>query len=171
MLASVDVDYRPEGAVAACIGFARWTDPAPRTEVLFERRGAAAAYRPGAFYLRELPPILGVLERLPETPEVVVVDGYAWLGNGRKGLGAHLHAALAGAVAVIGVAKRPFRDADQAIGPARVVPVLRGRSRRPLLVTAVGMDPEQAAGCVARMHGAYRIPTLLRYVDRLCREA
>jgi deoxyribonuclease V len=47
--------------------------------------------------------------------------------------------------------------------------VLRGASTKPLLITAAGMPEAQAAEHVREMHGAFRIPTLLRRVDQLCR--
>ena len=48
--------------------------------------------------------------------------------------------------------------------------VLRGRSAAPLYVTAVGLDVDDAATHVRRMHGDHRVPTLLRRLDHLCRE-
>jgi deoxyribonuclease V len=68
-------------------------------------------------------------------------------------------------VPVIGVAKTAFHASRLA------VPVLRGESRRPLLVTTVGVEVHDAAACIQRMHGPSRLPTLLKRVDRLCREA
>ncbi len=65
---------------------------------------------------------------------------------------------------VFGVAKSRF------VGAVDAVPVTRGRSSRPLFVTAAGMDPEEAAEKIRIMHGAYRIPTMLKLADRLCRE-
>ncbi len=62
---------------------------------------------------------------------------------------------------MIGVAKRPFYQNVEAIA------VTRGRSRRPLFVTAIGIDPRQAAAGVQSMHGNFRMPTLLKLVDAL----
>jgi len=81
------------------------------------------------------------------------------------GLGAHLYEALAGKVAVIGVAKTRFAKAGAA------VEVVRGRGTRPLFITAVGMSAQKAAEHVRSMHGPNRIPTLLKRVDFLCRRA
>ena len=47
----------------------------------------------------------------------------------------------------------------------------RHRSRRPLFVTAAGMPQERAARHIERMHGGFRIPTMLKRVDPLCRNA
>ena len=46
----------------------------------------------------------------------------------------------------------------------------RGTSRSPLYVTAAGMEATEAARHIAEMHGPHRVPTLLKRVDRLCRE-
>jgi deoxyribonuclease V len=164
MIACVDVDYRDEGAVAACVVFRSWPDEAPASEST-ERIASVAPYQPGQFYKRELPCLLAVLRAvLARGPlEAVVVDGYVWLGEGRPGLGAHLHEALEEKVPVIGVAKTRFASARDARE------VVRGDSERPLFVTAAGVDVEAAAERVRSMHGPYRVPTLLRRVDQLCR--
>lgn len=162
MIVALDVDYRDGAAVTACVGFERFTDAAPRFERVVRASHAAAEYEPGRFYLRELPYLLDAIERLEALPSTCVVDGYVWLGPERAGLGAHLHERLGRKVAVIGVAKTPFHG-------ARAIEVLRGKSARPLFVTAVGVDPALAAREVRSMHGAHRIPTLLRRVDALAR--
>jgi deoxyribonuclease V len=121
----------------------------------------ARPYRPGEFYLRELPPLRAVLYGLPAMA-LLVVDGYADLDpRGRPGLGAHAHAEFA--VPVIGVAKSLFRTATHA------VPVARGTSARPLYVTATGIPRNQAADLVRRMAGQYRLPDVLRRADTLAR--
>jgi deoxyribonuclease V len=160
VLAAVDVDYRAEGAVAACVLFATW-DAARPSETLIERVAAFAPYQPGELYRRELPCLLAVLARAPAL-EVVCVDGHAWVGVDRPGLGAHLHRAIGRPV--IGVAKRAFVGA-----PARAL--CRGESRRPLWISTAGHDLDDAIARVASMHGAHRLPTLFKLVDRLCRSA
>jgi deoxyribonuclease V len=165
MLACVDVDYRESHAIAACVLFRRWSDDHAASSRV-ERFEPVAAYEPGAFYRRELPCLLAVLGGVTEPLETIVVDGYVWLGReGQPGLGAHLYEALRRAVPVIGVAKTAYAGD----GAARAV--LRGASARPLFVTAVGVDLDEAAGHVGAMHGSHRIPTLLKEVDRLCRAA
>lgn len=164
MLACVDVDYAGSGATAACLVFGAWADPAP-SEALTASIAEVAPYQPGAFYLRELPCLLAVLGKVKAPLDVVVVDGYVWLSaSGRPGLGAHLHEALGGGVAVVGVAKTGFHGVE-----TFAEQVLRGASKKPLFVTATGIDPKVAAGWIRIMHGPHRIPTLLQRVDRLCR--
>jgi deoxyribonuclease V len=163
MIACVDVDYRGDHAVVACVLFRDWLDPAPAAEWT-HRVAPVAPYQPGQFYRRELPCLLAVLAPRLDEVGTVLVDGYVWLRDEHSpGLGAHLYEALGRKVAVIGVAKSCFQSA------AAAKPVLRGGSKRPLFVTAAGLDLITAAACVRRMHGGYRIPTLLRRVDQCCR--
>jgi deoxyribonuclease V len=109
--------------------------------------------------------LLAALAQAPHLPEAIVVDGYVWLGPERRpGLGARLFEALAGASAVVGVAKAPFFGTVAA-------PVRRGHSQRPLWVTAAGIEDRDAAAHIESMHGQFRIPTLLKAVDRSCRSA
>lgn len=160
-VACVDVDYRETIAVAAGVWLRGWTASEPELEVV-TTLDEAAPYQPGELYRRELPCLLAVLERGPAVG-VVVVDGYVWLGPGRAGLGAHLYQALGERTVVVGVAKSRF------LGATDAVPVYRGNSRSPLYVTAAGVSAEEAAGWVAGMHGAHRIPGLLKRVDQLAR--
>jgi deoxyribonuclease V len=164
MLACLDVDYRPDSTVAACVLFREWSDAAEAAHVV-EYGPPAEPYEPGQFYRRELPHLLKVLASVQEPLEALVIDGYVWLGEERPGLGAHLYEALGRRLPVIGVAKTSFQSSHLA------VPVLRGQSQRPLFVTAVGLDSRAAAQCIQRMHGDSRLPTLLKRVDRLCRES
>jgi deoxyribonuclease V len=165
VFAAVDVDYRASETVAAAVVFAAWDDPAPTIEQTV-RLARAAPYRPGAFWLRELPGLLAVIAALPVVPTCVLVDAYVWLPpDAKPGLGARLHDALGHGTAIVGIAKNPLA------GDALAIPVLRGASKRPLFVTAAGLDAADAAAGVRRMHGVYRVPTLLRRVDRLGRDA
>ncbi|MEO1083483.1 MAG: endonuclease V [Acidobacteriota bacterium] len=150
-------------AVAAAVVFKDWTDPAPTAETRV-RVAPVASYEPGSFYKRELPCLLRVLDALTTPPRTIVVDGHAWLSDGVPGLGAHLHRALDGRAAVVGVAKGSFRGSPDA------APVLRGQSRQALYVTAVGLDISDAVGALQAMHGPFRIPTLLKRVDALSRD-
>ncbi len=163
MIACTDVYYAATHAIAACLLFRDWRDDCSYLE-LTNRVEKPAAYEPGRFYRRELPALLSVVERLPDRPDVIMIDGYVWLGpESSPGLGAYLYRALDGNSAVIGVAKTLFKK-----GPA-VRAITRGTSVRPLYVTATGMDLNEAAERVVPMHGRFRIPTLLKKVDRLCR--
>lgn len=164
MLACLDVHYAGSTAAAACILFDGWTAAAPAGELVRHFTGVAE-YEPGNFYRRELPCLIGTIDRLPRRPEVIIIDGYVWLSPaGRPGLGARLFDALGGSTPVIGVAKSEFPGA-----PA--VKVFRGQSKTPLHVTVAGVDVALAAENVRNMAGAHRIPDMFRLVDRLCRDA
>jgi deoxyribonuclease V len=159
--AAVDVHYPDSGGALAALVVASHPTFAPILAEHTARLDTVAAYRPGAFYERELPAMRAVLA-LAGPVDVLVVDGYAYLdAQGRPGLGAHAHAEFG--VPVIGVAKTAFRGASHAIE------VRRGGSAKPLYVTAAGLDPEYAADLVRRMAGPYRLPDALRRVDALSR--
>jgi deoxyribonuclease V len=120
-----------------------------------------AAYVPGRFFQRELPPLRAVFDGVTGI-ELLIIDGYVDLApEGKPGLGARVHAVLG--VAVVGVAKTPFATATHAL------PVLRGQATRPLYVTAAGMPAAEAAELVRGMSGEFRIPDALREVDALAR--
>lgn len=161
-VALLDVHYEDGGARAAVV-FGAALDVASATLERVVTLAHVEPYEPGAFYRRELPCLRAALATLAEVPALLVVDGYVTLdAAGTPGLGAHLSRAL-GDVPVIGIAKTAYRGAGFAEA------VLRGGSRAPLFVTAVGIDPKIAAASVARMHGPHRIPTLVRRVDQLAR--
>jgi deoxyribonuclease V len=159
--AAVDVHYLMTGGARAAAVLA--TDAA-FAHVLAERAAVVARvspYRPGEFYLRELPALHAVLDDLSGLG-LLVVDGYTHLDlGGRPGLGAHAHAEFG--IPVIGAAKSRFRTATHA------VPVARGSSLCPLFVTGAGMPAADAADLVRRMAGRYRLPDALRRADTLAR--
>ena len=161
MFVTGDVHYLASGGaraaavVAADASFSRLV--ADRVELMPD----VEPYRPGQFYLRELPPLRAVLDGLAEVA-LLIVDGYADLDpDGLPGLGVRASAEFG--VPVIGVAKSAFRTATHAI------PVLRGTSARPLYVTAAGMPRIEAADLVRRIAGRYRLPDALRRADALAR--
>jgi len=161
LFVAVDVHYLKDSRARAAVVCARdgrfssivWTDTAVVS--------ADAAYRPGEFYRRELPPLRAVIPRAGRLA-LIVVDGYVDLDvAGQPGLGARVHAEFG--VPVIGVAKTPFRTATNA---ARV---FRGQSSRPLYVTAAGMTIADAAHLAEEMAGSFRVPYALKLADRLAR--
>jgi len=159
----VDVHYEGEGATVAGILFPSWSSDAV-CRALTRTQPRVEPYEPGAFYKRELPCLLALLERIDDPLDAVVVDGFVTLGDrGVAGLGMHLFQAMGGFVPVIGVAKRRYA------GTPIACEVFRGGSRAPLFVTAAGIGHGEAKELVQGMHGLHRIPTLLGKVDRLCR--
>ena len=164
MLIAVDVQYAELAVVTAAVGFIDWSDSSSTLECVCRAAVMPEPYEPGAFYKRELPFLLEAVTRVERCHpiEAVVIDGHVWLREGQPGLGARLHEVLGARKAVIGVAKAAF-------GGGSAVPVLRGDSSRPLLVTAAGMNEHRAAELVRGMHGPHRLPTLLKRADQLAR--
>jgi deoxyribonuclease V len=161
LFAAVDVHYPPSGGARAALVAA--SDAAfssitcEKTVFVME----VAAYQPGSFYKRELPPLRAVLAGFDDVG-LLVIDGYVDLDPaGRPGLGAHVHEEFG--IPVIGVAKTRFAPATHA------VPVLRGTAARPLYVTAAGLPVADAADLVRAMAGKFRLPDALRRVDALAR--
>lgn len=159
--AAVDVHYPAAGGAVAAAVVAG--DRAFAT-ILAEHLATldtVAAYQPGSFWRRELPALRAVLAQTGPL-ELLIVDGYVDLDpDGSPGLGAYAHAELG--VPVLGVAKSVLRGATHA------APVLRGRSARPLHVTAAGIPQAEAAELVRQMSGSDRLPDALRRVDALAR--
>jgi len=123
LFAAVDVHYLDDASARAALVAARDPQFSVVTRTQTALVDAAARYRPGEFYLRELPPLRAVIPAAGGLA-LIVVDGYVDLDPaGRPGLGAHVHAEFG--VPVVGVAKSPFRTATHAIA------VCRGQSSRP----------------------------------------
>jgi deoxyribonuclease V len=167
VLLAVDVAYdeATRRGLAAGVVFSTWSDKAP----IEERVRACehiAPYEPGAFFRRELPCVLPLIEELLALCPIktVIVDGYVDLGE-QPGLGRHIVDALSARgieCAVVGIAKSRFWG-------AQAIEVFRGASKQPLFVTAHGLDPRTAADHVRAMDGEHRVPSLLRRVDQLAR--
>jgi deoxyribonuclease V len=161
MIAAIDVHYTDDAsATAAAVIFFEFSDSKGYRTY---KKGISGVedYMPGQFYKRELPCIMAILEMIEEEIDTVIIDGYVYLGK-KPGLGLHLWRAMGGKKKVIGVAKKHFRGSD-------AIKVFRGKSRQPLYITSVGIEPFMAADLIVRMHGRYRLPTLLKQADFLSR--
>ena len=163
LILAVDVHYEGDWATAAGVLFEGW-DACAATQTALAHLANVADYESGQFYKRELPGILALLARLTAPPQVIVIDGYVCLGHSQKpGLGKHLFDALNGRMPIIGVAKTRYQ------GTPTSAEVRRGRSQRPLYITAVGLEQAAAKTAVQQMCGNGRLPRLLKQVDQLCR--
>lgn len=162
MLLCIDADHRADATITAALGIADWTADRSVYEKTHRSSSPPADYVPGEFYRRELPGTLEAVRAAPDV-ELVIIDGYVWLASDRPGLGARLHEVVP--LPIVGVAKTRFHDND------RAALVLRGASTSPLYVTAVGIDLQVAVAHVVSMHGPHRLPTMLKRVDRLARDA
>ncbi|MFC0599273.1 endonuclease V [Streptomyces palmae] len=143
----------------------------------------AFPYVPGLLAFREIPAVLGALERLDRTPDLVVCDGYGLAHPRRFGLASHL-GVLTG-LPTIGVAKNPFTFRFEAPGPRRgdwsplldggeeVGRALRTRDGVKPVFVSVGHRIGLAAACAHTLALArdYRLPESTRRADSLCREA
>ncbi len=166
MILAFDTYYYDKKAKTVCLSFEDWITH-ENVSIYSEILDNVDDYVSGKFYKRELPCILSLLKKTPmETVETIIVDGFVYLDDEYKfGLGAHLYAALNSKIPIIGVAKTNFASIEK-----NKVALIRGKSERPLFVTAVGIDLTKAAELIKHMKGEYRIPTLLKNLDTLTKE-
>ena len=138
-------------------------------------------YIPGLLSFRELPAVLGALERLSSKPDLVLCDGQGIAHPRRFGIACHL--GVETGLATVGVGKSrlcgthaepgmekgdfaPLEENGQTIGR-----VVRTRSRvRPVFVSAghrIGLAT--ASDLVVRAATRYRLPEPVHRADRLTR--
>jgi deoxyinosine 3'endonuclease (endonuclease V) len=161
MILAFDTYYTNSQAQTVAVAFAYWNAEEPlfvKSEIHYNIED----YEPGAFFKRELPCIMSLWNRLDTSAVTeIVIDGYVYVDDKFAfGLGAHLFNALHERIPVIGVAKSKFGPVD-----ALAREVYRGGSFRPLYVSSIGVDLEIALDNIRKMHGDYRIPTLLKLTD------
>jgi exodeoxyribonuclease-5/deoxyribonuclease V len=151
-----------------CLAFENWESSVPDYE-FSEIKEGVEEYIPGQFYRRELPCILSLLEKIKtqiKDISCIIIDGFVYLDDTMKpGLGKYLFDALNNEIPVIGVAKTNFATVEKL-----KLPLTRGNSENPLYISSVGIDIETAYNLIKKMHGDFRIPTLLKKVDTLTRQ-
>ena len=188
---AIDTYYYKDRAKTVGVIFNEWEDQEPEKVIWsWLSSDKYGPYIPGEFYKRELPCIMDLLNQVPDILDydAIILDGLARLprinpdDELREGLGLHLEAALDEKYpdfrnhhptdpmkiygpAIIGVAKTPFKGADSDTGIAKVY---RGEAKNPLYVctTWFNMSANDAGECIKSMAGDYRIPTLLKILDR-----
>jgi deoxyribonuclease V len=165
MILATDVYYEDKKAKAVGVLFNDWKDEVP-SQIIAKHIGNVENYESGNFYKRELPCLIQLLEDIDlKKINTIIVDGYVFLDDAKKhGLGYYLYEYLNKAIAVIGVAKKAFHN-----NSLYVVSLLRGTSKNPLYITAVGINLSLATECIKSMHGEFRIPTLLKFTDQQTR--
>jgi exodeoxyribonuclease-5/deoxyribonuclease V len=163
MILAFDTYYFENKAKTVCIGFDNWQANAPIV-VHVDIVEDVEEYTPGEFYRRKLPCILKLLDKIDRQDiEAIVVDGFVYLDDQQKlGLGGHLFHALGAQIPIIGVAKSNFATIVEGKRA-----VYRGDSKKPLYVTAIGVDLDVAAANIGSMAGSFRMPTLLKHLDGL----
>lgn len=163
MKLAVDVCYEGEGALAAAVAFDEWDAAEPLRTVTSHIAKVEPAQR-GKLDLRALPCLLQLLREHALEPEVIVIDGFVHLdAQDTPGLGLHLHQALGGRCAVIGISKKPM-----AVTPAQFE-VHREEEAAPVIITCAGIDLGAAKARVRKMHGRRRVPTLLKLAVRVAK--
>ncbi len=164
MILAVDVHYGDTEATVAGVTVDDISAVEP-TSTHHLKVPVPAGYEPGQFYKRELPCIIKLIEHFSLDPDIIFIDGFVDLDSDqRPGLGRHLFEALNGSTVVIGVAKSPFA------GTSTSVETYRGASKRPLYVTAAGIEQDKARKIVESMAGSHRVPILLKLADRESRK-
>ena len=164
MILVTDIHYFETHAKAAGLVFEDWTSDEVLEQHVVTLKDVAP-YESGQFYKRELPCILKLLKEIDVAElETIIIDGYVTLGAEQSdGLGMYLYRELDGAIPIIGVAKNEFQ------GTPESCKLLRGDSKKPLFVTSIGIELDDAKRNIAKMYGSYRLPNLLKKVDQLCR--
>ena len=166
MIYAFDTYYQNGQAKTVCAGFQNWGDE--HLAVTYEQTVIISSdYESGSFYKRELPCILQLLKNFAlHKNDLIIVDGYVLLSDeGKLGLRGYLYNDLGHKIPVIGVAKNLFAGLNK-----NMRAVTRGKSKKPLYVTALGIDLDMVSEKIKNMHGEFRIPTLLKKVDLLTRK-
>jgi deoxyribonuclease V len=166
MILAFDTYYFDQKAKTICLEFAEWNED-KNFKIHSEIIDNVEEYIPGEFYKRELPCILSLLKQIDlSTIDVIVVDGFVYLNDENKyGLGAYLYEKLNGEIPIIGVAKTNFASIEK-----NKKALYRGDSKKPLYITSIGIDLDEAYKKVESMAGEFRFPTLLKELDRLTKE-
>ena len=166
MILAFDTYYFDNKARTICISFNSWTDKNP-LNIYSEITEGISKYEPGSFYKRELPCILSLLNKINlNEPELIIVDSYVLLDDsGKLGLGGHLFEKLNKNIPIIGVAKSGFHS-----NKVNSKALVRGNSKKPVYISALGIELSKAFDLIQSMHGKYRIPTLLKILDTKTKE-
>lgn len=140
-------------------------------EVITSESNTESAYIPGEFYKRELPPILNLLEsygweKLVETVDLIIVDGFYDLWDNKPGLGHRLHDWLIQEkgidLEIMGVAKSKPKD-----GETFATKVIRGQHHTTNPLWTNGSNPSRDYGkLLYDLPGEYRLPDILTKLDR-----
>lgn len=166
MILAIDTFYYENKAKTISIEFYNWNDE-NYLKYISEELEISSEYIPGEFYKRELPCIQSILKNYDKNSiEAIIIDGYVYLDDLQKfGLGAYLHEYLNDKIPIIGVAKTDF-----ATNELYKRELLRGKSKKPLFISSVGIDIEVAKENISKMFGEYRIPKLLKELDQLTKQ-
>lgn len=178
-VAGVDVSYDLKSNLShAAVVFMRLD----RLEPLISLKAALPTvfpYVPGLLSFREIPVILEALARLPDRPDLLMVDGQGVAHPRRLGIAAHL--GLVADIPSIGVAKSRLTGAFTPPGPQkgdysllldrgeRIGAVLRSKQNTNPLFISPGhrVDHETAVELTLSCLTRYRLPEPTRMADKL----
>lgn len=179
LVAGVDAAFPDKGRTTrAAAVLMRFPQLETVDEVVHEQ-ATELPYIPGLLSFRELPAILGALERLAVPPELVLCDGQGRAHPRRFGIACHL--GVATGLATIGVGKSRLCGQHDEPGPEKgasvdlvdgdelIGRVVRTRSRVRPLYLSVGhrVSLATAVDLVLACTPRYRLPEPVRRADRL----
>ncbi|PJK10857.1 deoxyribonuclease V [Lysobacteraceae bacterium NML120232] len=183
-VAGFDVGFEDDGKITRAAAVLLDAESlAPITEVI-ARLPTVMPYIPGLLSFRELPALLAALEKLPQTPDLCLIDGHGIAHPRRLGIAAHF--GVASGLASIGVAKkiligqhRPLHEMRGAFTPLRVESqqglgeqigwALRSKVGCLPLYVSPGhrVSMTSAIELTLRLVNGYRLPEPTRLADRL----
>lgn len=166
MILAIDSYYFENKAKTVCLIFEQWNSLEIKNSFT-EITSNIENYVPGEFYKRELPCIISLISKLDLTKiDFIIIDGFVYLDDNRKfGLGAYLYEKLSEKIPIIGVAKTDFISLNK-----NKQLLFRGKSKKPLFITSIGINIDEATEKIKMMNGEYRIPTLLKELDKQTKE-
>ncbi len=179
LVAGVDAAFPDEGRTTrAAAVLMRFPQLETIDEVVHEQ-ATELPYIPGLLSFRELPAVLGALERLAVPPELVLCDGQGRAHPRRFGIACHL--GVTTGLATIGVGKSRLCGQHDEPGPEKgaavdlvdgdevIGRVVRTRSRVRPLYLSVGhrVSLATAVDLVLACTPRYRLPEPVRRADRL----
>lgn len=119
-------------------------------------------YKSGQFYQREMPCLLQLINEIKEPFDIIIIDGYVYLdGETQAGLGKHLYEHLNDKKPIIGIAKNSFQNINNQYA------IYRGNSKKPLFITCIDFDLDNAKQLVKNLEGQFRIPNIINMVDKI----
>lgn len=178
MILLTDVFYNEElnSAHIAAIAISDWSSDTIIKSWEIDKNGIDCEYIPGQFYKREMPCLIDLWKQIDDNDKsqisTIIVDGFYDIWNGKSGLGHHFHDWLTENgydVEVVGIAKSPCRETSEFTLPVyRTEESKTSKCRSALWVNGSNMSNDYQTK-VLNMSGKYRIPTMIKAVDKLSR--
>ena len=179
VLAGVDVGFEAEGAITRAAAVLLDADTLQPTAETVARLPTRMPYIPGLLSFRELPAVCEALAALPQTPELIFVDGQGIAHP--RGLGIAAHLGVITNLPTIGVAKSILVGTHGELGLLRgdrtelryrgktIGTVLRSKDRIKPLIVSPGHRVSQASAAelVLACCTRYKLPEPTRLADRL----